>query len=322
MPVRSDWRSIGAGLLEVSLILTAAFSLATAFDHLHRYLEMFSHFRLQYFVASILLTLAFVALRWRSYIAIGLATVAINAYLVVPWYLPPDRVDTVASGDEAPIKLMLANVLASNRDATRFVGLVDVEQPDVIVMQEATPHWLGMLGPIKASYPYTLAEPRDDPFGIALYSKFPLESTAIIESVPRGFPSLITEARIGSTRLNIISTHPMPPVGSADSAARNLQLDAVAQLASRTPEPLVVIGDLNITMWSHQYARFEERSMLENARRGFGVEPTWPLFLLPAMIPIDHCLVSDDIVVRDFRAGPAIGSDHRPIIVSLTLPTS
>lgn len=322
MPVRSDWKSIGTGLLEIGLILTAAFSLATAFDHLHRYLEMFSHFRLQYFVASVLLTLAFLALRWRSYVGIGIATVALNAYLVVPWYLPTERLDAAGAQDAAPIKLVLANVRASNRDATRFVALVDEEQPDVIVMQEATPHWLARLDPIKASYPYKLTDPRDDPFGIALYSRFPLDSTAIIESVPRGFPSLIAETRIGASRLNIISTHPMPPVGSADTAARNLQLDSIAQLASRTPEPLVVIGDLNITMWSHQFARFEEQSMLRNARRGFGVAPTWPLFLPPAMIPIDHCLVSDGIDVTDFRTGPAIGSDHLPIIVSVTLTGS
>ena len=197
--------------------------------------------------------------------------------------------------------------------------MVSEEAPDVIVMQEATPHWLAQLDSIKAMYPYKLAEPRDDSFGIAMYSKFPLDSTAIVESVPRGFPSLIAEARIGAARLNIISTHPMPPIGSAHTAARNLQLDSIAQLASRTPEPLVVIGDLNITMWSHQYARFEEQSMLENARRGFGVGPTWPLFLLPAMIPIDHCLISDGIIVNDFRTGPSIGSDHLPIIVSVNL---
>jgi len=322
MPVKSDWKSVGTGLLEVSLILTAVFSLATAFDYLHRYLEMFSHFRLQYFVASVLLTLAFVALRWQSYVVVGVATIALNAYLVVPWYLPTERLDAGGSSDPTPVKLLHANVLASNHDATRFIELVGEEQPDLIVMQETTPQWLALLDSIKASYPYKLAEPRDDSFGIAFYSKFPLDSTAIIESVPRGIPSLIAEARIGARRLNIISTHPMPPIGSADYGARNLQLDSVAQLASRTPEPLIVIGDLNITMWSHQYARFEEQSMLQNARRGFGVEPTWPLFLLPAMIPIDHCLVSDGIVVTDFRTGPAIGSDHLPIIVSVTLPKS
>lgn len=314
-----DWKSIGIRLLEVGLLLTAIFSVATAFDYLHRYLEMFCHFRLQYLVASLLLTLAFMLLRWRNYVLIGIATIAVNAYFVVPWFLPADGAATETASNSAPVKLMLANVLASNHDATRFIALVQEQQPDLIVMQEATPSWLTLLDPIRSSYPYKLAEPRDDAFGIALYSKFPLDSTAIVESVPRGFPDLIATAMIGARRLNIISTHPMPPLREIDYGARNLQLDGVAQLASRTPEPLLVIGDLNITMWSHHYRRFEETSMLQNARRGFGVKPTWPLFLLPAMIPIDQCLVSEGIVVTDFRTGPNIGSDHLPVIVSMHL---
>ena len=78
------------------------------------------------------------------------------------------------------------------------------------------------------------------------------------------------------------------------------------------------MGDLNISMWAHHYARFEEVSGLSNARRGFGVAPTWPVWLFPGLIPIDHVLVSEQVVVTDFRTGPSIGSDHLPIVVRFT----
>ena len=72
-------------------------------------------------------------------------------------------------------------------------------------------------------------------------------------------------------------------------------------------------------MWAYHYQRLIAATGLENARAGFGVKPTWPLFMPFAMIPIDHCLVSDGVTVTAFDTGPAIGSDHLPVLVSLAL---
>lgn len=302
------------GLCEAGLVVTFVFSVATAFNEWHQYLELFSHFRMQYFVVSVLLTLLFAFLKWRKYILLGLASVALNAWFVVPWYLPTDAPDP----SDADVRLLHANLYASNTDTERLLALVEDIDPDLIVLQEFTPEWLAAMEPLVPSYPYRVVEPRPDPFGIALYSKYPLDATTVVGSVPLGNPDIVATALVGGERLNIISTHPMPPLGSNNYGSRNLQLDSVADLARRSPRPLIVVGDLNITMWAHHYERLEEVSGLRNARRGFGIAPTWPVWLFPGIIPIDHVLVSDDIVVTDFVTGPNIGSDHLPIIVKFT----
>jgi endonuclease/exonuclease/phosphatase (EEP) superfamily protein YafD len=43
------------------------------------------------------------------------------------------------------------------------------------------------------------------------------------------------------------------------------------------------------------------------------------LFFKCLMIPLDHCLVSDDIRVADARTGEPMGSDHLPLIVEIEL---
>ena len=314
-PAIERFKSLVIGLLEAGLVITIVFSVATVFNEWHRFLELFSHFRLQYLGVSLLLTVAFVFLRWRSYALLGLASVALNAWFVVPWYWPA----APATDTEPDVTLMLSNVLASNGNADRFLRLVADRAPDVIVMQEATPAWLAMIATIESDYPHRVTEPREDPFGIALYSKLPIDAAAVNASAPLGFPEIVARLAVGQRHLNLISTHPVPPVAGSNYGARNLQLDAVARLAAGTPGPTVLVGDLNITMWANHYDRLIETSGLRNAREGFGAKPTWPLFLPFAMIPIDHCLVSDGITVTSFDTGPRIGSDHLPVIVGLAL---
>ncbi len=36
-------------------------------------------------------------------------------------------------------------------------------------------------------------------------------------------------------------------------------------------------------------------------------------------LPLDHCLVSDEILVANRRVGPFVGSDHFPVVVDLVL---
>lgn len=308
-----DWKGVFLALLEASLLITAAFSVATAFDEWHRLLELFSHFRLQYLVLAVVLTLIFVGLRWTGYAALGIATAALNGWYVVPWYLPAAEVG--ASGPE--ITVLHANVLKSNGNAERFLRLVDDLEPDIIVMQEVTPAWLESVEALGNSYPHRVAEGREGSFGIALYARVPLDATAVLEAGPTGTLEIVTTARIGEQSLHIVATHPVPPIGNANFGARNLQLDAAARLLARLPSPKMLVGDLNISMWANHYRKLEADSGLRNARRGFGIVPTWPVFFPPGFIPIDHVLVSADIDVLSFETGPRVGSDHLPVVARL-----
>ena len=102
--------------------------------------------------------------------------------------------------------------------------------------------------------------------------------------------------------------------------ARNEQMENLGNEVGVMRRPTILMGDLNITAWAPTYQAFEKATGLRNARKGFGLVPTFPVFLPIAGIPIDHVLVSDEIAVLEFRQGTRTGSDHWPIIVTLRLP--
>lgn len=304
------------GLLQAAALVTAVFSIATLAGHLHRYLELFSHFRLQYLAVAAGLACLLFALNSRRWAAIMLMVAAINAVPVYPWYVAEARASVPG---EAPLGLLLSNVYAGNDDTAALIDLVSSEDADIVFLQEITPRHSRELSVLRGRYDYSLNIPREDNFGIAVLSRLPFESARVIQSPPHGFPTLVVVILVDETPVTFVTTHPMPPLGEAGFASRNEQLASIAELLNGIEGPRVLIGDLNTTMWGHHYNQLVEETGLVDARYGFGIQPSWPTSLPFAMIPIDHCLVSPEFAVLDARTGPGIGSDHRPLIVALTL---
>jgi len=302
------------GLLQAAAALTVVFSLLTGLAIQHPGIELFVHFRLQYFVVSVLLLAVFTFLRHYIYMG-ALAIAAIfNAVFVLPWYFTDPA--TVAG---EPLKLIHANVHSINTDYERLVDLVAAENPDMIFLQEITPEWIAGTAILLQDYPYSYAEPRHGSFGIAAYSRIPFDSVRHIDSPPLGYPTILATITIDNKQLTIISSHPTIPLGQELHDARNEHLESIADIVRQVSGETVLLGDFNSSIWGTHLLQLEESTGLRNAREGFGILPSWPTFMPFAMIPIDHVLVSENIGVEDAKTGRGIGSDHLPLIVTLAL---
>ena len=302
------------GLLQAAAVITVAFSVGTLLPIDHFAIQLFTHFRLQYLVVSLGLLLLFKYLRSPWLTGAIAAGVVLNAVLVLPWYVGEDE---TSGGVE--LKLLHANVLSSNTEYDRLIRLLDTEAPDLVMLQEVSPDWLVALDELRADYPYSYAEAREGNFGIALFSRVPLRSVSHFDSPPFGYPTIVASLDIDGQVLHFIGTHPMIPVSGTFYDARNEQLAGVARLLGKQAEPKILVGDLNLSQWDMNYKRLEQQGGVRNARKGFGILPTWPVFMPFAMIPIDHVLVSETISVTGFYSGPRIGSDHLPLVVTFTL---
>ncbi len=302
-------------LFKAGTIVAALCTLTVFVGRAWWFLELWSHFCAQYLFCLAAATAVFAAWsRWRWVVGAG-AFVAVNLALVVPFYLgsPP------GSGRAAQARVLLLNLHSSNRETERVLRLVEREKPDLLVLMEVTSRWACDLEPLHAEYPFRWQRPRGDNFGLAVLSRREFLSCRPVELGEAGVPSLLCQVGIAERSLTVIATHPLPPVGSRYAGLRNAQLRDTAALAAREERPLAVVGDLNVTPWSPWFRLLLREGGLRNGRKGHGLRPTWPAFCLPLRIPIDHCLVSDTVIVRRFRTGPPVGSDHLPVIVDLSL---
>lgn len=291
----------------------------------HQYLELLSHFRLQYFQISLILLLLLLLTRQKAAILIALFCVALLATQILPWYNP--LAHRAAAGE---LRVLAANINTQNHSYEKVLTMVREEHPDIAVFQEVDDTWVGHFQTLKDILPYEFGQANPYNLGIVIYSRLPLDNAAIDFFGTEKNPSIVANITFQGKPISLVATHPLPPVRRSFFHARNLQIDRIGQYIQQLKTPVVLLGDLNMTMWSPYYKRFVRNTNLQNARRGYGILPTWPMpgtyAALPngahrvLQIPIDHCLVSPEISVAAIHTGRDVDSDHLPLIADLVIP--
>lgn len=311
MSKRLLYRGFCFGIVSATLLSVAGYS-----GKFHYLLELTSHFKVQYFVAGCCALFFFCFSRKPRWAAFSLLCVLLNLMVILPWYLPAPSMGVVPQQE---LRVLLANVNVKNRNFAAAIALIQREQPDLVAIVETNRDWLQALKAIEPILPYALFSPQAESFGIALYSKFPLEAIAV--AAPNEFKDfhVVAKVNIAGKQVTAIALHPPPPIGTALSQVRNQELANIADMVRSLQTTVIALGDLNTTLWSPFYQKFINQTHLHNSRQGFGILPTWPSILPPLYIPIDHCLVSFNVQVRRTRTGQFIGSDHLPVVTDLGL---
>ena len=133
-------------------------------------------------------------------------------------------------------------------------------------------------------------------------------------------PSLVANVDVNGRKLRVIALHTRWPVVPELQVARDRALQQAAALALTQPESTILLGDLNLTPYAPAFARLLSESGLRDALEGEAWRPTWQAGFWPLALPIDHVLVPPGSCVTAHEIGPYVGSDHRPLQVTLRLP--
>src|SRR5690606_13921752 len=95
-------------------------------------------------------------------------------------------------GQEAETWLsrLISNVFTPNQQYQKLIDLVSKEKPDVLLALETDSRWEEALEPLEKTYQYTVKVPKDNFYGMHLYSKLELRDMKVMYLVDEEIPSI------------------------------------------------------------------------------------------------------------------------------------
>lgn len=296
-------------LVVAALVLLIANTLAFAPD---AYLPMLARaFMLP--GALLLGALALVAVVRRKWWVAQSALVG-AAMLAGQLYTP--SVPTATMSRTPDLRVFHMNVWQSNNAYAAAIERALESDADVISVQEVAPCWAEALEHgLSGRYSYMHIEPRDNCYGIALFSRIPFREVRTITL--HGTPMIEALFTMHERPVRLLAVHATSPISYAHFQRRNRQLHDLGHHLAQDDTATVLIGDLNTVPWDRAYQRLCTRAGLRSTTPM--AQRTWPSMGPLALIPLDHLLISPGIVPASLRTVHIPGSDHKGLLAELSI---
>ncbi|WP_373514302.1 endonuclease/exonuclease/phosphatase family protein [Persicitalea sp.] len=316
--------AFGTALISITL-------LSLSEDSSRWYLKILDFPRLQVILGLAICLLFFLIFnkKWNpsSFLfAGGLTTsLALQTYILLP-YLPFSSEAAASASNSVDsqkvLSVMVANVYMKNRSVDNLLEIVTEKDPTLFLAMEVNKWWTEQLSPLHERYPHRISYPADNTYGMALYSKLPLDEHQILFFNQDSVPSFRAKVKLADGSVfQLLTLHPVPPkpsehpdnVGEKEVAL----MKAGRLIADSSPLPALVMGDLNDVGWSYNSQRFEALSNLHDLRRGRGLYNTFDAHSIWMRWPLDYIYVSKEFKVRKLERLSSFGSDHFPYYAEL-----
>jgi endonuclease/exonuclease/phosphatase (EEP) superfamily protein YafD len=261
-----------------------------------------------------------VSARWWWAAVVVLVFLAVQA----TWVLPPW--DARAAAGDRPgavaVRVMTINVYVGAADLAQILRLVDRDDVDLLVVQEALPVTIDRLDAgLQATLPHLLPSDPTDPAGTVIWSRWPLSSLG----PPLGVGGEISRSMLrvpGAVPVTVTGVHTVSP-GRGRITAWNRDLQSLVQAAQQTSGPQLMLGDFNASRDHGPFRRLLETGLVDGAeavRTPVWRGVTWPANKrrMPSAVRLDHVLVTpESIGVRSLRTVTISGTDHRAVLADL-----
>jgi endonuclease/exonuclease/phosphatase (EEP) superfamily protein YafD len=312
-------RSLKTGsdlVLRAGVLLLSCVVMLSQFGRYDWKLDLLVHWRFHYAVAAGILAALLLVRRLHGYAAISALLVFLNVnVLVFPFGLIAIAADEPLKSSGVPLRLANFNVLYSNTSHSSTLEWLRNLSPDFAVLVELTPAWESAMSPVEDFLPYSATVPAAAGDGLAIYSRHRILRSEVFYLGEKRRAALVADFTVGQREITVVAAHSLPPRTRAKTRDRDRYLTELAAIVARIDRPLILAGDLNATPWSYAFEDFVRAANLATGH----VVPTWPASLGRLGIPIDFVLARG-LAVEELETGPALGSDHLPVIAGLTIP--
>jgi len=329
------------GALVVGCVAVVLMGLSRFLPPEWRSVELLCHLQWQYFLCTVFALVVALLFRMRAGTVVAVAAVVLQSLPILPLYVGGP------SADGPPdLRVAVFNVWGGGTHFGETLTWLEEIDADVVVLQETMAGWENWLTLTQDQYPHQHFArcPKFEAFNVATLSKTPIVSQEEILLPPIEAPLTRTVVETSAGNVAVYNVHLNP---TFQVPQRSAQDEIILRHLASEPLPYVFAGDFNASVWSPTLRKFEQESGLIRASEGLGVVPTWPVqtkviagayayyrkvpvwqvntpdvrrwsFLLrPFGVALDHVYVSGDIGVVHFERGPALGSDHLPLIADL-----
>ncbi|MGW2691848.1 endonuclease/exonuclease/phosphatase family protein [Streptomyces sp. NPDC001296] len=269
------------------------------------------------FVPAVLALLLVLLARLRT----GLVA-AVLVLAALAWFTEPHGGAWEPSGPALTTFRVLTSNVEFGRGTASLVPAVRRERPDVVFVEECEYHCSAALerafGGTGGDYPYRRAVDGAGSDGSVILSRFPLTAAPGVPGT-MGMPGAVADVHGRPVRLQL--AHPMPPLPGQLSVWRRELGELRAYAAAGHDAPTILAGDFNASQDHAAFRRILDTGLRDGARlSGDARTPSWPTWTArPFGAQIDHVLVSRDFSVRSAHFLSIADTDHRALVVDVTL---
>ena len=255
----------------------------------------------------------------KALVGIGLVGVIAILTLMTPELLSALHAPAKPAKGASTLKVVQFNLWAENHDPEGTAAWILKQNADVVITEESGSRAWPVLRALKQVYPYKLRCRSQYGCDTRIFSRWPIVAEHGFYEDDEGLVGAWATLRHPGGDFTVVGNHFVWPVPAGQWQAQSRML--ARKLQAFPKDTLIVTGDFNSTPWSWSLRRQDKALGLQRRTRALA---SWPggafsrVVKAPfPVLPIDHVYAGKAWKTVKVERGPVLGSDHRPVVVTL-----